>query len=85
MPGQNFSIRTDAAKLSEIDKMAERQHRSRNFVVNQAIDLYLAEERSWAEKVQSGLAAAEAGDFASDADVDALFDQFEQAASVTQK
>jgi len=85
MPGQNFSIRTDATKLSEIDRMAERQHRSRNFVVNEAIDRYLAEEHSWSEKVQAGLAAAEAGDFASDADVEALFDQFEQAAAAVEK
>lgn len=77
MPGQNFSIRTDAAKLTEIDRLAQAQSRSRNFVVNEAIDRYLAEERRWAEKVQAGLAAAEAGDFASDAEVDALFQKFE--------
>lgn len=77
MPGQNFSIRTDAAKLTEIDRLAQAQNRSRNFVVNEAIDRYLAEERQWAEKVQAGLAAAEAGDFASDGEVDALFGKFE--------
>jgi predicted transcriptional regulator len=77
MPGQNFSIRTDAAKLTEIDRLAEAQNRSRNFVVNEAIDRYLAEERRWAEKVEAGLAAAEAGDFANDAEVDALFGKFE--------
>ncbi|MBF0417792.1 MAG: ribbon-helix-helix protein, CopG family [Magnetococcales bacterium] len=77
MPGQNFSIRTDAAKLTEIDRLAQAQNRSRNYVVNEAIDRYLAEEHQWAEKVQAGMAAAEAGDFASDGEVDALFGKFE--------
>ena len=82
MPGQNLSIRTDAEKLAEIDRVAEAQNRSRNFVINEAIDRYLAEERQWAEKVKAGLAAAEAGEFATDAEVDALFRQFETQAGI---
>jgi predicted transcriptional regulator len=80
MPGQNFSIRTDSTKLSELDRLAQARDRSRNFVVNEAIDRYLAEERAWAAKVQAGLAAAEAGDFASAAEVDAFFQRIEGAA-----
>jgi len=85
MPGQNFSIRTDSEKLTEIDRLARSQNRSRNFLVNEAIDRYLAEERKWAEKVQAGLTAAEAGDFASSAEVDALFRRFETAGQETKK
>lgn len=81
MSGQNFSIRTDAMKLNEIDRLAQVQKRSRNFVVNEAIDRYLAEEHQWAEKVRAGLAAAEAGDFATEDEVNALFRSFEDAAS----
>ncbi len=80
MPGQNFSVRTDAATLAEIDRLAQARNRSRNFVVNEAINRYLTEERQWAEKVQAGLAAAEAGDFASADEVDALFRRFEDTA-----
>jgi predicted transcriptional regulator len=85
MPGQNFSIRTDAEKLIEIDRLARTQNRSRNFLVNEAIDRYLAEEHRWAEKVQAGLDAAEAGDFASAAEVDALFQRFENAGHENKK
>jgi len=85
MPGQNFSVRTDRDKLGQIDRLAQAQNRSRNFVVNEAIDRYLAEERQWAEKVQAGLAAAEAGDFASAAEVDALFQGFEDMAAAADK
>lgn len=85
MPGQNFSIRTDSTKLTEIDRLAQAQNRSRNFVVNEAIDRYLAEERQWVEKVQAGLAAAEAGDFATTAEVDAMFERFEGSAKAAGK
>ena len=80
MAGQNFSIRTDADKLNELDHLAKARDRSRNFVVNEAIDRYLAEERAWADKVRAGLAAAEAGDFATDGEVEALFGRFETGA-----
>ena len=82
MSGQNFSIRTDADKLTEIDRVAKAQNRSRNFVVNEAIDRYLDQERQWAEKVQAGLAAAASGDFAPAAEIDALFQRFEESASL---
>ena len=85
MAGQNFSIRTDSDKLTEIDRLARSQNRSRNFSVNEAIDRYLAEERQWLEKVQAGLTAAEAGDFASSADVDALFLRMESTGSDSRK
>ncbi len=60
--------------------MAKTRDRSRNFLVNEAIDRYLAEERAWADKVRAGLVAAESGDFASNSEVDALFKRFESAA-----
>ena len=34
MAGQNFSIRTDADKLNELDHLAKARDRSRKFVVN---------------------------------------------------
>ncbi|MEA1651591.1 ribbon-helix-helix protein, CopG family [Nitrospirillum sp. BR 11164] len=80
MASQNFSIRTEPAILAELDKLAEAQNRSRNFVVNEAIERYLAEERQWTAQVQAGLAAAAAGDFATDAEMDALFEKFEAEA-----
>jgi len=83
LAAQNLSIRTDAAKLAEIDRIAETQNRSRNYVINEAIDRYLAEEIHWAEKVKAGLAAAEAGQFASDAEIETLFSQFESDPGIT--
>ncbi|OHC80658.1 MAG: hypothetical protein A3G73_01360, partial [Rhodospirillales bacterium RIFCSPLOWO2_12_FULL_67_15] len=69
MPGRNFSVRIENDKLDEIDTLAKAQARSRNFIVTEAIERYLAEERRWIAKVKEGLAAAEAGDFASEREV----------------
>jgi predicted transcriptional regulator len=78
MPGRNFSVRTKDDTLEAIDTLAEAQNRSRNFIVNEAIDRYLAEERAWIAKVEVGLAAAEAGDFASEEDVAKAFDHMQK-------
>ena len=80
MSGRNFSVRTENGKLDEIDAIAKAQDRSRNYVVNQAIDHYLDEERQWIAEVKKGLAAAEAGDFASEDEVDNLFNNIENTA-----
>ena len=85
MSTQNLSIRTDTAKLAEIDRIAEAQNRSRNYVINEAIDRFLADEIRWAEKVEAGLAAAEAGQFASDTEVESLFSQFEAGAGASDR
>ena len=85
MSTQNLSIRTDTAKLAEIDRIAEAQNRSRNYVINEAIDRFLADEIRWAEKVEAGLAAAEAGQFASDTEVESLFSRFEAGAGASDR
>ncbi len=79
MATRNFSVRTEDGKLEQIDAIARAQNRSRSFVVNQALDRYLAEERAWIAKVNEGLAAAEAGDFADADEVEAVFKGFEEA------
>ncbi len=80
MSGQNFSVRTESDKLAKIDAIAKAQDRSRNYIVNEALDRYLADEQQWIAKVKEGLAAAEAGDFASTAEVDAVFAGFKSKA-----
>ena len=80
MSGRNFSVRIADDTLDEIDTLAKAKTRSRNFVVAEAIEHYLAEERRWTARIKEGLAAAEAGDFASEGEVAALFESFERHA-----
>lgn len=54
-----ITIRT--AKVSEIDALASAMDRSRNYVVNQAIEQYL-EANAWqVERITAGIEAARSG------------------------
>lgn len=49
------------AKVSEIDALASAMHRSRNYIVNQAIEQYL-EANAWQmERITAGIEAAREG------------------------
>jgi predicted transcriptional regulator len=79
MTTEAFSVRTDPKKVRKLDKLAAQQDRSRNYLVNQAIDQYL-ELLAWQdERIKEGIRAADAGRFASDAEMDAIFNKYKDA------
>lgn len=58
-PTEPITIRT--SKVQEIDALAAATDRSRNYIVNQAIEQYL-EANAWqVERIQEGIAAAREG------------------------
>ncbi len=79
MTTEAFSVRTDPKKVRKLDKLAEQQDRSRNYLVNQAIDQYL-ELLAWQEeRIKEGIRAADAGRFASEAEMDRIFSRYKDA------
>ena len=55
MATEAFSVRADPKKVRKLDKLAEQQDRSRNYLVNQAIDQYL-ELLAWQdERIKEGI------------------------------
>ncbi len=50
-----FTVRTDAEKLKALDDLAAQQDRSRNYLVNEALDRYLAYDRWFRAEVEKGL------------------------------
>lgn len=79
MGSEAFSVRADSKKVKRLDRLAEQQDRSRNYLVNQAIDQYL-ELLAWQEeRVKIGIKAADAGRFASDAEMDEIFNKYKDA------
>ena len=79
MGTEAFSVRADSKKVKQLDKIAKQQERSRNYLVNQAID-QLLELHAWqSERVKEGIKAADEGRFASDADMAAIFNKYEIA------
>jgi predicted transcriptional regulator len=79
MGTEAFSVRADSKKVRQLDKIAKQQDRSRNYVVNQAID-QLLELQAWQiERVKEGIAAADEGRFASDAEMTRIFNKYDNA------
>ncbi|MFV2081603.1 MAG: CopG family ribbon-helix-helix protein [bacterium] len=79
MSKEAFTIRTDSKKVKQLDKLASKMDRSRNYLVNQAID-QLLELHSWQiERTREGIKAADEGRFASDTEMNRIFNKYEDA------
>jgi predicted transcriptional regulator len=70
------SFRADKDKLQRIDALANSMGRSRNWLVNEAIDSFLEYQEWFAAEVREGIAAADRGDFASPEEVDGIFSKY---------
>ena len=79
MGTEAFSVRADSKKIKQLDRIAIEQNRSRNYLVNQAID-QLLELHAWQiERIKEGIKAADKGRFASDAEMAGIFNKYENA------
>ena len=77
MSTRAFSVRTDSDKVRQLDSLAEQQDRSRNYLVNQAINQFL-ELHAWQdERVRAGIQAADQGQFASESEVEQILNRYE--------
>jgi predicted transcriptional regulator len=57
-----FTIRIAKDKQKQLDQLAKSMDRSRNWVVNQAIEQYLDLQAWQVEAIQKGIDAADQGD-----------------------
>ena len=81
MKTEAFTVRTESRKVKQLDKLAGRLYRSRNYLVNQAID-QLLELNAWQEeKTRAGIQAADEGRFVSDTEMDRIFNKYKDEAS----
>jgi predicted transcriptional regulator len=79
MSKNNVTFRLDSEKRAALDEIAASRDRNLSYILNEAISLYL-EIYSWQlEEIRQGVAEAEAGDFASDAEVEAVFEKLTHA------
>jgi predicted transcriptional regulator len=63
------TVQLDDDTLSALDQLAQKTARSRTALVSQAVHDYVALTDWQLRKTEAGIAAAERGDFASDAEV----------------
>lgn len=64
------SVRMAADKRAQLDALARAVDRDRSWLINEAVDAYLAVHRWQIAHIEAGLRDAEAGDFARDEDVE---------------
>jgi predicted transcriptional regulator len=73
MSKENITFRLDSDKRAILDAIAAGLDRDRSYILNEAITAYLEVHQWQIDEIQRGLAEAEAGDFATEAEVEAVF------------
>jgi predicted transcriptional regulator len=68
-----ITVRMDAEKRSALDALARATDRDRSYLINEAVNAYLAVHRWHVAHIQEGVRQAEAGEFATDEDVEAAY------------
>jgi predicted transcriptional regulator len=74
MSATTLEIRSDL-KI-QLDHLAEESHRSESDLANEALSLYLAQQRRIAARIQEGLAQAQRGEFVTDKEMEAFFARY---------
>ncbi len=75
MNKNNVTFRLDSEKRAALDALATSMERNLSYIINDAISLYLEIHQWQLKEIHQGIAEAEAGDFASDAEVEAMFEK----------
>jgi predicted transcriptional regulator len=78
MNKESITFRLDSSKRELLDQIATGLDRDRSYVLNSAIDLYLEVHQWQVAEIQQAIVEADAGNFASEAEVEAVFAQFTQ-------
>lgn len=73
MSKENVTFRLDSEKREALDAIASGIDRDRSYLINEAIAIYLEMHRWQLEEIQRGVAEADAGDFATEEEVGAVF------------
>lgn len=60
----------------QLDDLAEKIHRSESDFANEAVTLYLAQQRRIIGQIQEGLSQAQRGEFVSDEEMEAFFKRY---------
>ena len=60
----------------QLDDLAEEIHRSESDLANEAVSLYLAQQRRIIGQIQEGLSQAQRGEFVLDEEMEAFFKRY---------
>jgi predicted transcriptional regulator len=71
-----FTVRIPEEAAEKLDTLAAKLDRSRSYVAAKAIEEFIARESWQLAEIEAGLAEAQRGDFASEAEVDAIIGKY---------
>ena len=78
MSKETITFRIEAEKREALDAIALTMDRDRSYVLNEAISAYLEVNQWQLEHIKEGLRQADAGEFATEAEVAAAFEKWRQ-------
>ena len=73
MNKSNVTVRLETDKIALLDQFAKSDDRDRSYLIKQAIDGYLHMRQWQLDEIKKAIAEADAGDFASEEEVDRMF------------
>jgi RHH-type transcriptional regulator, rel operon repressor / antitoxin RelB len=73
MSRETISFRLESEKKEALDAVASALDRDRSYIINEAIEAYLDLQRWQMEHIREGLRQANAGEFATEAEMKATF------------
>jgi predicted transcriptional regulator len=76
-----FTVRVSSELQDRLDVIAEAIDRPRSWVVNRALEAFVESETWQIEEIKRGLTEADAGEFATDAEVEATFEKWQRIKS----
>ncbi|MGD2180101.1 CopG family ribbon-helix-helix protein [Lusitaniella coriacea] len=79
MSKDNVTFRLDSEKRAALDAIAAGLDRNLTYILNKAISLYLEIHQWQLEEIRQGIAEAEAEEFASNDEVEAMFEKLTHA------
>jgi predicted transcriptional regulator len=71
---RTISFRIASDKIAELDVIAKNMDRDRSYLLNEAVETYLNEQRRFAAMVEEGLDASRKGELVDDEKVDTLIE-----------
>ncbi len=73
---RSVTFELDDETLQTLDRLAERTERSRDDLISQAVQDYLAVQGWQIDKIREGIAAAERGDFADEEEIARIVEKY---------
>jgi predicted transcriptional regulator len=71
----NVTVRLEKDAVEFLDALGKSLDRDRSYLIKEAVDSYISLHRWQIEEIKKALAEADAGDFASHEEVEAMFNE----------